>query len=193
MIGLEHVSVRFGDKAVLEDFSFSVPQQGVTVLSGPSGCGKTTALRLLAGLLSPQSGRVYTPGIQSIAFLFQENRLLPGCTVAQQLRAVLPRRRRSEVAHWLALVGLSGEETTLPHQLSGGMGRRLALARTLALGGSLYLLDEPFAGVDPERQRSIMAELLRLEAPVVLVSHETHVLDMAHHIVRLDGPPLKLL
>ena len=91
------------------------------------------------------------------------------------------------------LAELEGEEHTYPAHLSGGMGRRLALVRTLALGGSLYLLDEPFAGVDPQRADRILSALGELAAPVILVSHEPAVLDRADRVIRLDGPPLTLL
>ena len=77
--------------------------------------------------------------------------------------------------------------------LSGGMGRRLALGRCLALGGSFYLLDEPFAGVDPERTRRILTRIRGLGTPVVLTSHQAPVLEMADRVISLDGPPLHLL
>ena len=193
MIGFENVCLRFGDKPVLDGFSLVLPEQGVTVLTGPSGCGKTTLLRLLAGLETPQSGQVFAPPPAELAVLFQEDRLLPGRTCLAQITDVLPRRRRGEAAAWLSRVGLAGEENALPGALSGGMGRRLALARALALGGSLYLLDEPFAGVDPARQTVLMELLHALNAPVLLVSHETQIRPLADRVIDLDGPPLAVL
>ena len=193
MIALEHVSLSFGDKRVLDDFSLILPKNGITVLSGPSGCGKTTLLRVLAGLELPEQGRVAGVAPKDTAFLFQEDRLLPGRTVLQQLTDVLPRERRGEAAQWLELAELSGEEQALPRQLSGGMGRRLALARALALGGELYLLDEPFAGIDLPRQRRLMSALKQLGKPVILVSHEHEILDLADHVISFDGPPLRIL
>lgn len=190
MIGFERVSLQFGDKTVLDGFSLALPEQGITVLSGPSGCGKTTLLRLLAGLERPQSGTVYAPAPSEIAFLFQEDRLFPGRPALRQIADVLPRHRRGEAAGWLDRVGLGGEEDTPPAELSGGMGRRLALARALALGGSLYLLDEPFAGVDLPRQQALMALLHALDAPVLLVSHEQQIFPLADQVIRLDGTPL---
>ena len=192
-ICLDRVSFRYGQKEILSEFSLTLPGSGVTVLRGPSGCGKTTLLRLLAGLEVPAGGRIIGVSPQETAFLFQENRLLPWRTVEQHLTDVLPRERRDEAARWLALTELTGEEKTYPDALSGGMGRRLALARCLALGGSLYLLDEPFAGVDPQRAARIMEGLKQLPAPVLLTSHETHILSLAHRVIDLDGPPLRLL
>ena len=191
MISVSNITVCFAEKTVLDGFSLAVPEQGITALSGPSGCGKTTLLRVLAGLQKPQAGTASLPG--PVSLLFQEDRLFPWRTVEQHLTDVLPRPRWVEVPRWLRLAELEGEEHTYPAHLSGGMGRRLALVRTLALGGSLYLLDEPFAGVDPQRADRILSALGELAAPVILVSHEPAVLDRADRVIRLDGPPLTLL
>ena len=193
MIRLEHITLSFGEKRVLDDLSLTLPETGVTVLSGPSGCGKTTLLRVLAGLETPQSGRVTGISPRDTAFLFQEDRLLPGRTVLQQLTDVIPKDRWVEAPKWLELAELTGDENALPHQLSGGMGRRLALVRALALGGELYLLDEPFTGIDLPRRRRLMTALKQLGKPVVLVSHEPEILDLADHALSFDGPPLKVI
>ena len=169
MIQVEHLSLSFGSREVLRDFSLAVPDRGVTALRGPSGCGKTTLLRCLAGLERPQGGRISGITPRETAFLFQENRLLPWRTAGQHITDVLPRARWGEAADWLAL------------------------ARCLALGGRLYLLDEPFTGVDPERAARIMGRIRALNTPVLLVSHEAPVLALADRILDLDGPPLRIL
>jgi len=192
MIELRHVRAAYGEKPVLVDFSLTLPESGVTVLSGPSGCGKTTLLRLLAGLALPQSGTISGIDPKRTAVLFQEDRLFPHRTVAQHLTDVLPRNRQNELDDWLRFAELSGEAHQLPRQLSGGMCRRLALARALALGGDLYLLDEPFTGIDLPRRRRLMAALRDLKAPVVLVSHEPEIAELADHVIGLDGPPLQV-
>ena len=192
MLQIDRLTLSFGDKRVLEDFSLSLPLEGVTALRGPSGCGKTTLLRCIAGLERPNSGRVAGVSPRQTAFLFQENRLFPRRTVEQHITDVLPRERRGEASRGLALTELEGEERAYPSALSGGMGRRLALARCLALGGALYLLDEPFSGVDPERAERIMGRIRTLNTPVLLVSHEEAVLSLADRVVELDGPPLSL-
>ncbi len=193
MICVKDLTVSYGDKRVLDGFSLTLPETGITVLSGPSGCGKTTLLRVLAGLTRPQTGIVTGIDPRRVAVLFQEDRLFPHRTVAQQLTDVLGRERREELARWLALAELSGEEHALPRQLSGGMCRRLALVRALALGGDLYALDEPFTGIDPERQGRLLEALRQLGRPVLLVSHEPAVVQAADHVISLDGPPLTLV
>ena len=191
-LAVENLTVRFGEKTVLDRFSLSLPLSGVTALSAPSGSGKTTLLRVLGGL---QAGGGVVEGVAPgrTAFLFQEDRLLPWRTVGGHISDVLPRERRTEVSRWLELAELEGEADSWPAALSGGMGRRLALARVLALGGELYLLDEPFAGVDAPRAERILKRIRALGVPVLLASHEAHILSLADRVVRLDGPPLRVI
>ena len=189
MISVKDITVRFGEKTVLDRFSLDLPETGITALSGPSGCGKTTLLRVLAGLQPVEAGTVITPPDPVI--LFQENRLLPWRTVEQHIADVLPRERRGEASRWLALAELEGEEKHYPAALSGGMGRRLALARALACGGGLILLDEPFAGVDAPRAARILERVRGLGLPVVLSSHEREMVALCDRVIGLDGLPLR--
>lgn len=193
MITLENAFLSFGEKQIMDDFSIQIPAQGITALRGPSGCGKTTLMRVLAGLQPLEAGHISGVEPRETAFLFQENRLLPWRTVEQHITDVLPKDRRGETQHWLELVELEGESKTYPTALSGGMGRRLALARCLALGGRLYLLDEPFTGIDPERTGRILERLKQLQKPILLVSHEESVVFHADHTIQLDGTPLRIL
>lgn len=188
MISVKDITVRFEEKTVLDHFSLELPEKGITALSGPSGCGKTTLLRVLAGLQPVEGGTVTVPNPPVI--LFQENRLLPWRTVEQHITDVLPRSRREEAGRWLALAELEGEEKTYPVALSGGMGRRLALARTLACGGGVILLDEPFTGVDAPRAARILDRVRQLGVPVVLSSHEAEVVALCDQVIELSGPPL---
>ena len=190
-VNVRNVTLRYGDKTVLDRFSLEVPAGGLTALSGPSGCGKTTLLRVLAGLVKQSAGTVDGVDPSRTAFLFQEDRLLPWRTVGQHITDVLPRARRGELADWLAFAELSGEENAYPGALSGGMARRLALARCAALGGELLLLDEPFAGVDSQRAARIMERLRALNVPVVLASHQAPVLAACDCVIALEGPPLR--
>ena len=191
MISVENITFRYGKKLVLDQFSLQIPEVGVTAFSGPSGCGKTTLLRVMAGLLRPEEGRV--TGTAEPVILFQESRLFPWRTCEQHIADVLPRERRREAGRWLALVELEGEGRAYPASLSGGMGRRLALARTLACGGDLFLLDEPFTGVDEACMGRIMDRIRELGVPVVLSSHESAVVERCDRVVKLDGPPLAVI
>ena len=180
---LEAVSFAYGDKTVFWNFSLELPDDGITAISGASGCGKTTLLRLIAGLEMPQSGTISVPS--RCAFLFQENRLLPRRTAAEQVRLVLP--RGEDPLPWLKAVGLEAEANTTVEELSGGMQRRTALARCLAYARTqeLLLLDEPFAGVDPARASGIAAFLRTLRLPVVYTAHNRDILTLADRIISL--------
>lgn len=192
MIRIENACLSYGEKRVLDGFSLELPKAGITAFTGPSGCGKTTLLRLLGGLAAPDSGRVTGIHPEQTAFLFQDSRLLPWRTAEQHIADVLPRNRRGEVEAWLRFAELEGEGARYPADLSGGMARRLALARCAALGGELLLLDEPFTGVDGERRGRLMQRLRDLGTPVILVSHEAEVLALCDRVIRFEGIPLNV-
>ena len=192
MIKVSDLSVAYAEKTVLDQFSIELPDSGVIGLTGPSGCGKTTLLRVLGGLVKPACGEIRGLNSEECGFLFQENRLLPWRTVGQHITDVLPREKRSEAEQWLAMAELDGEADKMPAELSGGMARRLAIARCAALGRSVLLLDEPFAGVDGERASRILGRLRQHAELILLVSHEESVLAACDQVVSFDGPPLKL-
>ena len=190
MIRLEHANLTLGNKVIMQDFSIRIPLQGIIALQGPSGCGKTTLLRVLSGLQKLDSGDLIVPPPQRCAILFQENRLLPWRTVGQHLTDVLPKHRRKEALAWLELVELQNEQDQYPAALSGGMARRLALARCLALDSDLYLLDEPFAGLDPQLIQRLMPRLKALNKPILLISHEPNTLPQVDKTITFEGYPL---
>lgn len=200
---LQDVSFCYDSRCVMQGFSLHLPLSGVVALSGPSGCGKTTLLRLLAGLEEVAGGTLVVPDGRDVAILFQEDRLLPGLAAAGQIEVVLrnseknpeknpERNPEQEIKRWLAAVELGGEEQTLPEEMSGGMRRRLALARCLAYGQrkALILLDEPFVGVDAGRVGRIMTHIRELGVPVIYTAHDAESLALADSVVYLDGPPL---
>lgn len=191
MIVIQNLCFSYQNKEILKNFSLELPGEGITALCGPSGCGKTTLLRLLGGLETPAGGTISGIEPRNTAFLFQENRLLPWRTAAQHITDVRPRGSRVPPERWLRLVELEGEEHTRPAALSGGMCRRLALARCLALEAGVLLLDEPFTGIDPERAKRILTGLRELGTPVILVSHEPEVLSQADCVLHFTGTPLR--
>lgn len=171
---VENICVSYGDKVVFDHFTLELPDDGVTLLSAPSGVGKTTLLHEL-----------FRRDPERYAILFQEDRLFPWQTAGGHVEDVLPRGRKGEAGRWLELVELAGEADSRPGQLSGGMARRLALARCLALGRDAYLLDEPFAGVDRERAGRILARIRDLGRPVVLTGHGLEDLEGIDYVVQL--------
>jgi len=178
---VKDLTVRFGGQTVLDRVSLTIPDEGLTYLSGPSGVGKTTLLRVLAGLLEPDGGRVSVPG--RAVMLFQADRLFPGRNALEQVKAVLPKAGGAE--KFLELVELSEDGGKLPQELSGGMARRCALARCLAVEADAYLLDEPFAGVDPDRAKRILTRLTALGKPMVLTGHDPTLAEQSQRVIEL--------
>lgn len=191
MIRIENACFSYGEKVILDHFTLALKTHGITALRGPSGCGKTTLLRLLAGLEQLKSGCISGISSKNAAFLFQENRLLPWRTALQHIKDVRPRNSTVDPGYYLELVELEGEGNTLPGSLSGGMGRRLALARCLALEAPILLLDEPFTGVDRERAARIIDRLKPLDRTVILISHDEAILTRSDRVLDLEGPPLR--
>lgn len=158
----------------VEDISLTVPAGEFLTLVGPSGSGKTTLLDLLGGLSTPTSGEVLVdgeavtgPGLDR-GIVFQQYALFPWRTALANVafgleQLPLTRKERTERAReYLALVGLSGSEDRLPHELSGGMKQRVAIARSLAYEPGILLMDEPFAALDAQTREQLQDELLRI-------------------------------
>lgn len=176
MINLENVTVRYGKAAVLKDFCLSVEKGEHIAIMGESGTGKTTLLKLISKQLSPSRGKIEVSA-KRISYMFQEPRLLPWLTAAENVNLVLGDHAESlpEAIKWLKRVGLENAVDQYPHELSGGMRQRTALARALAFNGDLLLLDEPLASLD-ENSANQMLELIKqysIDKTVVFVTHNT--------------------
>ena len=175
MIELQDVTLRYGDKTVLDRLSLRFDTPGQYAVLGASGCGKTTLLRLIAGLQKPTFGRIIVPEQTRMAVCFQEDRLLPWRTALQNVALACPGKDSLKTAQeWLAHVGLARECDALPGALSGGMQRRVALARALAMVAPVVLLDEPFRALDEQTHADMLA-LIRKQTEgrlLILVTHD---------------------
>ena len=178
---------------MLRDFSLELPDSGVVAFMGPSGCGKTTVLRILAGLERPDSG-VVSGSYSRLSVVFQEDRLLGGVSAFGNVTAVLDRKNKQDALDWLERMGLENDKSLLPDEMSGGMRRRLAIARAMAYGGDLVLLDEPFSGLDEATIERICPYIFddRFENRLtILVTHDRSRAErLANRLVVVDGPPL---
>ena len=174
-IVLRDVSKTYDGERVLDHLDLRIEAGKVTAIMGPSGLGKTTLLRILLGLTDCE-GTVSGLENRKIAAVFQENRLLPWLTLKQNLELVCGPGKDADIAEALRRMELSDAADKKPSELSGGMQRRGALARALAYGGDVFLLDEPFTGLDEDLKDRIaggLSELWRKEKKTVLfVTHD---------------------
>lgn len=191
-VSVKGLGLRFGDHpqapTVIDRLSLEVPAGEFLCIVGPTGCGKSSFLNMLAGLTPPSAGEILLNGepLQGLnrraGYLFQTDALLPWRNARDNVAAGLQFRGSSRVAArrvaeaWLARVGLADAVNRYPHQLSGGMKKRVALAQMLAVDPQLLLLDEPFSALDVQTRAAMENELLRLwsadRRTVVFITHD---------------------
>ena len=181
--------------AALQDFNLDIREGEFFTLLGPSGCGKSTFLNVLAGLARKSGGSISIDGQPASGInreqgvVFQGYALFPWRTVLQnievglEIRKIPKRERRESAEQFLHLVGLAGFGQRYPHELSGGMRQRVAIARSLAYSPSLLLMDEPFAALDAQTREILQSELLRIwEQHKTTIVFITHSLDEAIYL-----------
>lgn len=189
----------YGVKRALLPTTLSFTVHSFTCIVGRSGCGKTTLLRLLGGLEAPDAGSVQLADGLRIAPVFQEPRLMPWLTVAQNITLAARVNKTLDAAalpQLLQLLGLVGCEDLYPHQLSGGMSQRVALGRTLFYNPDVILMDEPFSALDYFTRQGLQRMLLALHAAkrktVIFVTHDVEeALLLADRVVIMDNGSVK--
>ncbi|MGC4086521.1 MAG: sulfate/molybdate ABC transporter ATP-binding protein [Polyangiaceae bacterium] len=207
-VRVERVSKQFvgGKTPAVHDVSFDAPRGKITALLGPSGSGKSTLLRMVAGLESPDTGRIFigdsdvtrvSPRVRRVGFVFQSYALFRHLTVFENVAFGLRIRKatRAAVEHrvheLLSLVQLEGYEKRFPSQLSGGQRQRVALARALATDPDVLLLDEPFGALDAKVRVELRRWMLELQdkthTTTLLVTHDQEeAFELAQHVVLLS-------
>ena len=210
-IEMEHVTCRFisadGKATIaLQDFSMSVARGEFCAIVGPTGCGKSTTLSLITGLLKPTTGRVRVMGQPvegidpRIGFVFQNDAIFPWRNVIDNVasgpmfRGQKPAKAKEMAREWLRRVGLEGFELHYPHQLSGGMRKRVSLAQTFVNSPEILLMDEPFSALDMQTRTIMQDELLQLWAAsggsVVFVTHDLEeAIALADKVIVLSARP----
>ena len=190
----------------LEDISLTVADREFCAIVGPSGCGKSTILNLLAGLTFPTEGNVVFRGAPvkgvntGAGYVTQEDNLLPWRTLLAnvelplELQGIPVARRRTRAEEIIRRLGLGGFETHYPRELSGGMRKRAAIARTLVRDSSVILMDEPFGSLDAQTRNLLQADLMRLweSSPrtIVFVTHDlAEAIVLADRVVVMSASP----
>lgn len=188
----------------LSDINLKLKKGSFTCIVGPSGCGKSTLLRILGDLETATVGEVQSnlpsSKVPRSAFVFQEHGVFPWFDVLQnvafgQKMASVPKKEREKNAlHWIHEVGLTGFEHSYPHQLSGGMRQRIAIARAFATGSPSLLMDEPLGALDAQTRILMQEQLVRLweaeRKTVVLVTHAIEeALLLGDQIVMMSARP----
>jgi NitT/TauT family transport system ATP-binding protein len=196
---------------VVSPFSLRVARGEVVVFLGPSGCGKTTLMRMVGGLERPTSGEIRLggerlgPPDRRRGMVFQSYSSFPWLTVAENVAYGMRYRRdlsraekRTRVAHYLAVVGLAEFADAHPVRISGGMRQRVAIARTLAAGSEILLMDEPFGALDALRREILQVELHRLQEEdartIIFVTHDVEeAAFLADRVIVFTRRPARIL
>ena len=197
MIELKNVSMSFQDRRILDDVSLQVQRGEILVVIGPSGAGKSTLLRLMIGLLKPNAGQIWVDGREishldedelnkirrNMGMVFQYSALFDSMTVGENVAFGIRQHTKMPeeeilrvIRRTLRMVGLMGRENAMPSELSGGMKKRVSLARAIALNPKIVLYDEPTSGLDPVMaatiNRLIMSTRRILGVTAVVVTHD---------------------
>lgn len=197
MIELKNVSMSFQDRRILDDVSLQVQRGEILVVIGPSGAGKSTLLRLMIGLLKPDAGQIWVDGREishldedelnkirrNMGMVFQYSALFDSMTVGENVAFGIRQHTKMPeeeilrvIRRTLRMVGLMGRESAMPSELSGGMKKRVSLARAIALNPKIVLYDEPTSGLDPVMSatinRLIMSTRRMLGVTAVVVTHD---------------------
>ncbi|MBR5121963.1 MAG: ABC transporter ATP-binding protein [Anaerotignum sp.] len=195
-----HKSYSVDDRTlhVLKGIDLHIPEKSITVILGRSGCGKTTLLRLVGNLEKADTGEIQFDASHKTAFVFQESRLMPWLNVWDNIKFSLKKQNvdKEVLQNIIDTVGLKGFEKAYPHQLSGGMQQRTAIARALAYDPSFIMMDEPFAALDYFTRTQMQKELIKLQksrgASILFVTHSIdEALLLGHKIVVIEDGQIK--
>ncbi len=184
MVVFDKITVKFGEKTVLDNFCADVSDNHITAVIGPSGSGKTTLMSVASGLIKPQGGKFICD--KKISVMFQQPRLFPWLTALENVNIVASDNKTTiQLSKDMLLkVGIN-EFDKYPDQLSGGMKQRVAFARALVYDADLMLLDEPFSALDENIRDDMLKILTGINRQIIFVTHNRQELNIADKIIEL--------
>lgn len=172
MIEFRNVTLGYEGIDLVKNCNIKIPNSGVVAVLGASGVGKSTLLKGIAGLITPKQGEIKKNG-HKLSMVFQENRLLLTLNALENVMLVEKDKEQTKKAYeLLKLVELTGNETKLVSELSGGMQRRVSIARALMFGGNTLILDEPFEGLDRDLRIRIAKRIRKMYDLIIISSHD---------------------
>lgn len=198
---LKNIVKNYGDKKVLGGIDIEIEEGKITAILGESGCGKSTLLNIIAGKIKDYSGEIIfeREHEKGISYVFQEDTLIPWKTVYSNLEFVLKGKvEKSElderIKKYLKIVNLEGSEKEFPNMLSGGMKRRVGIARAFAFPSNYMFMDEPFEFLDVKIKEEIVEDLIKLQESekktIILITHDIDTaITLGEKIVVLGGKP----
>lgn len=215
MVRVKNLTKNYGPVKALEDITLEVNRGELLAVIGPSGCGKTTLLRIIAGFEKPDKGNVIIDGVEvstpkgmlppfkrSISMIFQDLALWPHMTVREHIAFVMKNNKRQKneenIKNILKKVNLSNYHNCFPHQLSGGEGQRLAIARALASSPAYMLMDEPFSNLDillkDELQKMVVKLKKESQMGIIYVTHNIEeAFSMADKIAVMNKASIEII
>lgn len=193
VLKIEDLNKEFGDLKVIDNLNMNIKDKEIVSIIGPSGCGKSTLLNIISGIIKDYKGKV-EKDINKIGYVFQEDRLLPWSNLFQNVSIVDDNSKSEDVLALIKDVGLQGFENYYPHQLSGGMRQRCAIARGFNYCCDLLLMDEPFKSLDYNLRIDMLNTLIKLykknKRTILFITHEIdEALTVASKIYVLKKRP----
>ncbi len=196
---IKHIHKSFGDLVVLEDISMDFEKEGITCILGPSGCGKSTLLNIISGSIHDYGGEVVGFKEEEMSFVFQEDRLIPWLTIYDNMKLVLKSKYedhelKQRILEYVTMVGIEDYLFSYPSDLSGGMKQRASIARALAYGSKLIIMDEPFKSLDIKTKQQLLIDFKKIcietKATVIFVTHDVEeVIEIGDKIYVLSEKP----
>lgn len=196
---VKNIKKSFGELKVIDNLSMTFQKGKITCILGPSGCGKSTLLNIISGISKEYEGEAVGFNKEQVSFVFQEDRLIPWLSVYDNMQFILKGKYSTNeskgiIAHYLLLVGMEDYANFYPSDLSGGMKQRVSIARALAYGGQIIIMDEPFKSLDIKNKMQLLQDFkeicIKTRSTAIFVTHDIdEAMEIGDKIYVLSDKP----